>query len=326
LLLCRAGCEVRAATLVLWDSCHGTDAMAGGKGSAEALGTPFYSQDQQIAFRRLVVEPYIAGYLAGETPNPCVECNRFRLAKLLTLARSTGAASIATGHYARVVWRHGWPFVARAADRRKDQSYMLWRVSRETLARLDFPLGEMTKGEVRGLAAAAGLAVAAHSESQEACFAPAGPRQFLCTQGVEPRAGDVVSGDGTVVGRHQGQWNFTVGQRRGLRVAAGEPLYVLERCGRQNQVVAGPREALAREVFGVRELVDWGLGDGTGLTVQLRYRSRAVAVARLEHRGAGQACVRLAKPFEAVAVGQSAVFYDGDVVVGGGVISAQESL
>ena len=265
--------------------------------------------------------PFERGYLSGETPNPCVDCNPLRLAALVALADGLGVERLVTGHYARIVRRDGEPFVARAADRSKDQSYMLWAVPPEVLERLEFPLGESTKVEVREAAADAGLEVAGEPESQEVCFAGDGYQLFLEERGVEPAEGDGLDASGAVLGRHQGHWRFTVGQRRGIGVSAAEPLYVLERRAAGNEVVVGGREALGVGAVRLRDVVDRGLGDGSGLEVQLRYRSAAVPVRALR-REAGELEVSLAEPFEGLAPGQSAVFYRDGVVVGGGRITA----
>jgi len=277
--------------------------------------------DLEAAFEDAVVRPFERGYLGGETPNPCAACNPLRLAALAALAGELGLARLATGHYARLVWREGQPFVARAADRRKDQSYMLWAVPPDVLGRLEFPLGELTKTEVRALAAKAGLEAAAEPESQEVCFAVNGYREFLDARGIEPDDGDIVDEAGAVLGRHRGHWRYTVGQRRGLGVSAGEPLYVLERRAAGNEVVVGGRDRLAVRSVRVREVVDRGLGDGGGLHVQLRYRSPAVTVAGVRRGDGGELAVTLAEDFSGLAPGQSAVFYRDDVVVAGGVIA-----
>ncbi len=275
----------------------------------------------EAEFEDAVVEPFERGYLAGETPNPCVDCNPLRLAALVALGDELGLERLVTGHYARIVWRDGEPFVARAADRRKDQSYMLWAVPPEVLARLEFPLGESDKAEVREAAADAGLEVAGEPESQEVCFAGDGYQRFLEERGVDPVEGDVLDASGAVLGRHQGHWRFTVGQRRGIGVSAAEPLYVLERRAAGNEVVVGGRDALASRVVRLRGVIDRGLGDGGGLEVQLRYRSAAVPV-RMLRGEAGKLEVTLDEPFEGLAPGQSAVFYRDGVVVGGGRIAA----
>jgi tRNA-uridine 2-sulfurtransferase len=330
MLLREQGRRVSAATLRMWPSddvrsCCSDDALRRARDCAHRLGLPFEELDDEEPFRRLVVEPFVQAYLDGETPNPCADCNRFRLADLVERAAMLGAPRVATGHYARVVWRGGEPFVARARHARKDQSYMLWRVAPQTIAHLEFPLGELTKEEVRHLAEAGGLPVAHQPESQDVCFATAGYRQFLRKRGVASQPGAVVDSTGRVLGRHDGQWEFTVGQRRGLRLAAPEPLYVLERRGAANEVVVGGHEELMAAAFVVRELADRGLGEGAGLLVQSRYRSSATAVAGIRRLGGGRAEVRLAEPIEAPAPGQSAVFYDHDVVVGGGVVDGRSA-
>jgi tRNA-specific 2-thiouridylase len=240
-----------------------------------------------------------------------------RLAALAALAGELGLPRVATGHYARLVWRDGEPWVARAADRAKDQSYMLWAVPPQVLARLEFPLGELTKDAVRAAAAEADLDVADEPESQEVCFAVDGYRRFLESRGVEPVAGDIVDEEGAVIGSHEGHWRFTIGQRRGIGVSADEPLYVLERRAAENEVVVGRRRLLEVRSLRVRDVVDRALRGGEGLFVQLRYRSSPVPVAALERRGAGLE-VALREPFTGLAPGQAAVFYRDDVVVGGG--------
>jgi tRNA-specific 2-thiouridylase len=299
-------------------SCCSPGALQRARRVAGALGLPFHVLDRVDDFRKHVVDPFVAGYLAGDTPNPCVECNPRRLAALVTLADELGLARVATGHYARIVWREGEPYVARGLDRRKDQSYMLWAVPPAVLARLEFPLGESSKAEVRAAAVAAGLPVATQPESQEVCFATDGYRRFLVDRGVTPRRGAVVARSGEVLGTHDGHWRFTIGQRRGLAVSGPAPLYVLERRAAANEVVVGGAQDLAVTILGVLDLVDRAIGDGSELEVQLRYRSPAVAVERLERLGERAALVHLRRPFSGVAPGQSAVFYRGDVVVGGG--------
>lgn len=316
--------------MLLWSgadrrSCCSPGALQRAAQTAAALHIPFHTLDERDDFAAGVVEPFVAAYLAGETPNPCAACNPRRLAALVRLADELGLARVATGHYARLVWRDGEPFVARGADRAKDQSYMLWAVPPEVLARLEFPLGEATKPEVREAAAGAGLAVADEPESQEVCFAARGYRRFLEERGVEPRPGDIVDRSGSVLGRHGGHWRFTVGQRRGLGVAAAEPLYVLERRAARNEVVVGPAGELETREVRLRGVVDRGLERAGELRVQLRYRSPSVPVTAIDPAPGGGAVVRLGETFSGLAPGQSAVFYQGDVVVGGGVVSAPGS-
>jgi tRNA-specific 2-thiouridylase len=320
------GRTLETATVRLWAggdrrSCCSPGALQRARQTAEWLGLPHHFVDREAEFEAAVVEPFVAAYLGGETPNPCVSCNPRRLAALVGLADELGLARVATGHYARLVWRDGEPYVARAADRAKDQSYMLWAVTPQVLARLEFPLGESTKAETRAAAEVAGLPVAGEPESQEVCFAVDGYRRFLDERGLELRSGAIVDRDGAVLGTHQGQWRYTIGQRRGLGVSSTEPLFVLARRAAENEVVVGRRDELYVPEVTVRDLVDRGLGDGDGLLVQLRYRSPVVPVAALERLGAERVLVRLAEPFAGAAPGQSAVFYRDAVVVGGGVLS-----
>lgn len=320
------GHTLETATVSLWPgsderSCCSPGALQRARRTARWFGVPHHVLDREAAFEADVVAPFVAAYLAGETPNPCVACNPARLAALVGLADELGLARVATGHYARLVWREGEPFVARGADRAKDQSYMLWAVPPGVLARLEFPLGSSTKTETRAAAAAAGLPSAAEPESQEVCFAVRGYRRFLEERGVAAAPGQVVDECGDVIGRHLGHWRYTVGQRRGLGVSAGGPWYVLRVDAARNEVVVGPRAGLERRRVTLRAVVDRGLGDGPGLSVQLRYRSPAVPVAGLERR-ADCVEVRLGEAFCGVAPGQSAVFYRDDVVVGGGVVGS----
>jgi tRNA-specific 2-thiouridylase len=316
------GRSLETATARLWPgtdrrSCCSPGALQRAARTAAHLGLPHHVLDLEAEFEDVVVAPFEHSYLAGETPNPCVDCNPMRLAALVALAAELGLARVATGHYARLVWRDGEPFVARAADRGKDQSYMLWAVPPEVLGRLEFPLGELTKTEARRVAAEAGLEVADEPESQEVCFAVEGYRSFLEGRGVEPASGEVVDADGRVLGRHDGHWRFTVGQRRGIGVSAAEPLYVLERRAAENEVVVGGRDLLDVRSLRLRDVMDRGLGDGADLEVQLRYRSAALPVAALRRTG-GCLEIELREPFSALAPGQAAVFYRDDVVVGGG--------
>jgi tRNA-specific 2-thiouridylase len=322
------GRTLQAAMVRLWPgederSCCSPGALQRARQAAAAAGIPFHVIDSEREFAAHVVEPFVGAYLAGETPNPCVACNPRRLAALVKAADKLGLGRVATGHYARLVWRHGEPYLARAADRAKDQTYMLWAVPPDVLARLEFPLGELTKAEVRAAAVAAASPVAAQPESQEVCFAQDGYRALLEQRGVQALPGALVDRSGRTLGEHQGHWRYTIGQRRGLGVAAPRPLYVLERRAAANEVVVGGCAELEVREVSVRELVDRGLGKGTDVSVQLRYSSAAVPVLRVERAAAGGAVIHLLRPFAGVAPGQSAVFYRDDVVVGGAVIAAQ---
>ena len=327
LALREAGYRVRAATIKLWPSddersCCSPAAVARARESAHAIGAPHFSVNDEPRFAADVVAPFVSSYLSGETPNPCIECNPGRLARLVELADRFGAAWVATGHYARVVRVAGAPHVARGRDRAKDQSYMLWRVPPETLERLVLPLGELTKPVVRERARRAGLPPADEADSQEVCFAPGDHREFLAARGAPCREGEIVDREGHVLGHHGGCWRFTVGQRRGLGISAAEPFYVQAIDASRGRVVVGPAAELAATCVELRGLVDRGLGDGDDLEVQLRYRSQATAVAGLRRFAGGGARVELREPFHGPAPGQSAVFYRHDIVVGGGIITS----
>ena len=327
LLLREAGYHVRAATVKLWPgdderSCCSPAAILRARESAHALGAPHFSVNDEPRFAAEVVAPFVAAYLAGETPNPCAACNPGRLERLVALADRFGARWVATGHYARVVTVDGVAHVARGRDGAKDQSYMLWRVPPATLERLLLPLGELGKPAVREHARRAGLPPADQAESQDVCFAPGDHREFLVRQGAERRDGEIVDRGGRVLGRHGGSWRFTVGQRHGLGLSASEPLYVLAVDAAANRVVVGPAGALDATTVELRDLIDRGLGDGHGLEVQLRYRGAAVSVRELTRLPGGRARIALGEPFRGLAPGQSAVLYRHDVVVGGGIIAA----
>ena len=324
-----AGHEPVGVTLRLWTDPAGPDgeraccspaAVAAARETCHAFGVPHVTLDLRERFRRAVVAPFVAGYEKGETPNPCVRCNgSFRFAALFAFGRRVGAARLATGHYARVREHRGRLLLARAADPAKDQSYMLARLDPRALDRLWFPLGERTKEETRARAHAAGLAAAARAESQEACFLAGGDyRDFLARHGLAPEEGPIVAESGEELGRHDGFWRFTPGQRRGLGLSTGEPVYAVSTSARTNTVVVGPRESLARTAVAVRagrlfvpvERVE----------AKLRYRSPA-APARVEPAARGFR-LSLDRPVYGVAPGQAAVLYEDDAVVGAGLIAS----
>src|SRR5438874_2467308 len=236
--LLRGGPQAVGVTLRLWidpeapDSeraCCSPEAVIAARETCHALGVPHVTLDLRQEFRRAVVGPFVEGYARGETPNPCIRCNgSFRFAELLGFARRAGAAKLATGHYARIVQHGGRRLLARGVDAEKDQTYMLARVDPELLDRIEFPLGAQTKRETREEAERAGLDAARRVESQEACFLAGGDyRVFLARHGLGSPNGAIVDEDGHELGRHDGYWRFTPGQRRGLQVAASEPLYAL---------------------------------------------------------------------------------------------------
>jgi tRNA-uridine 2-sulfurtransferase len=324
--LLRAGPNAIGVTLRLWldpegpdaeRACCSPEAVVAARETCHALGLPHVTLDLREEFRRAVVGPFVRSFARGETPNPCIRCNgSFRFAELLEFARRAGAARLVTGHYARIVERTGRLLLARAADEEKDQSYMLARLDPRLLERIEFPLGETRKQDTRAEAAAAGLAVAARAESQEACFLAGGDyRAFLERQGIDAVDGRVVDEDGRELGRHHGFWRFTPGQRRGLGVAVGLPVYALRTEPATNTVVVGPRESLARRTVAVRGRLFLAVDRAEA---KLRYRSPAVP-ARVEATEGGFR-LELDAPAYGVAAGQAAVLYDRGAVVGSGLI------
>jgi len=324
--LSRSGPGAIGVTLRLWldpdgpdaeRACCSPEAVIAARATCHALGLPHVTLDLREEFRRAVVAPFVRSFARGETPNPCVRCNgSFRFAELLAFARRAGARTLATGHYARIVDHRGRLLLARGADARKDQSYMLARLEPGLLDRIEFPLGQSSKDDVRAEARAAGLAVASRAESQEACFLAGGDyRDFLVRHGLDAAPGPVVGEDGAQLGRHEGVWRFTPGQRRGLGVAASEPLYALRTEPDTNTVVVGPRESLAKREVSVRGRLFVAVERADA---KLRYRSPAIPAA-VEETASGFR-LRLDEPAYGVAPGQAAVLYDDDVVVGAGLI------
>jgi tRNA-specific 2-thiouridylase len=300
-------------------ACCSPESVIAARETCHRLGVPHVTLDLREEFRRAVVTPFVRGYVRGETPNPCTRCNGgFRFAELLAFARRAGAERLATGHYARIVERDGRLLLARGVDPAKDQSYMLAALDPRRLARVSFPLGDQDKESTRAEAERAGLAVAHRPDSQEACFLAGDDyRKFLGRHGLRPQEGSIVAEDGSELGRHDGFWRFTPGQRRGLGVAAPEPLYVLGTHPASNAVVVGPRESLARTRVTTRGRLHLVVDR---VEAKLRYRSPAVS-ARVEPTSRGF-CLELDEPAYGIAPGQAAVLYDGDVVVGYGLIAS----
>jgi tRNA-specific 2-thiouridylase len=325
--LVRAGSHAIGVTLRLWidpegpdtaRACCSPEAVVAARETCHALGLPHVTLDVRERFAETVVAAFVRAYARGETPNPCTRCNgHFRFAELLRFARRAGASRLATGHYARIVSHRGRPLVARGVDRAKDQSYMLARVDPGALDRLWFPLGEQTKDETRAQAAQAGLSVARRPESQEACFLAGGDyRAFLARRGLRSDSGLVVDEEGATVGRHDGYWRFTPGQRKGLGVAASRPLYALRTDPRRNMVVVGPRESLA-----VRRVRASGRLFVPAHRCHAQLRARSEAVAALAEPAPAGFRLELQRPVYGAARGQTAVLYEDDVVVGSGTIS-----
>ncbi len=326
--LLRAGRDAIGVTLRLWldpdgpDSeraCCSPEAVIAARETCHRLGLPHVTLDLREEFRRAVVMPFVRGYARGETPNPCIRCNgSFRFAELLAFARRAGCDRLATGHYARVAEHRGRVLLHRGADGAKDQSYMLARLDPKHLERIWFPLGEQDKNATRAEAESAGLAVARRAESQEACFLAGDDyRAFLTRNGLEPRAGKVVDEHGETLGEHDGFWRFTPGQRKGIGVSASAPLYVLDADAASNAVIVGPHESLARRRVDASGQL---YVDVARAAAKLRYRSPAVAASVAPRTGGFTP--EFDEPAYGVARGQAAVLYEGDAVVGCGLISA----
>ena len=323
----RAGSDAIGVTLRLWQdpaapdterACCSPAAVAAARATCHSLGVPHVTLDLREEFKRAIVDPFTRGYEAGETPNPCMRCNgAFRFDELVAFAERAGAAELWTGHYARIVERGGVRLVGRAADERKDQSYMLAAVDPALLERVRFPLGEQTKDETRAEASGAGLASATRPESQEACFLGGDDyRAFLERQGVRSVEGVIVDTQGAAIGSHDGYWRFTPGQRRGLRVIADRPLYVVGTDAATNTVTVGTRDRLATTAVSARGRLYVPVVEGEA---KLRYRSAPVRASVIA-TGDGFS-LELAEPVHGVAKGQVAVVYDDDAVVGSGVIT-----
>jgi tRNA-specific 2-thiouridylase len=344
-LLAYAGYDVVGVTLQLYDHgaalkkqgacCAGQD-IHDARRVAEALGIPHYVLDYESRFRAQVMEDFADTYLKGSTPIPCIRCNQtVKFSDLLATAKDLGAEAMATGHYIRRTLGARGPELTRAADPDRDQSYFLFATTHEQLAFLRFPLGGMHKPDVRRAASALGLGVAAKPDSQDICFVPAGKYADIVEK-LRPgavEAGDIVHMDGRIMGRHEGVIRYTIGQRRGLGVAIGEPLFVVKLDAPNRRVIVGPREALATRALAIGES-NW-LGEGSladacaaGLPALARVRStRAPAPGRMANVEGAPGFVFDA-PEEGVAPGQACVIYaapDGRAVLGGGFITSTVS-
>jgi tRNA-specific 2-thiouridylase len=347
-LLKREGYDVIGITLQLYDHgaavhrkgacCAGQD-IHDARRVAEAIGIPHYVLDYEDRFREAVIDRFAQSYMAGETPVPCIECNRsIKFRDLLETAKDLGADVLATGHY--VAARRlpdGRRGLFRAADPERDQSYFLYATTAEQLSLLRFPLGELPKEETRALARELGLVVADKADSQDICFVPHGKYSDIIER-LKPgaaRAGEIVHLDGRVLGRHDGIIHYTVGQRRGLGLAVGEPLYVVRLDAADARVVVGPKEALATRTIRLAE-VNW-LGDvaledlgARGLEVAVRVRSTREPRPALLRLSDGGATVELLSPEDGVSPGQACVIYESDAprarVLGGGKIARTEAV
>ena len=356
-ILREQGHELVGFTMQLWDQrrlinvdengdplpsrCCSLDDVYDARRVAEKLGFPFYVLNLEKDFDRDVVEPFIASYLSGETPIPCVACNsRLKFASLDRMALSVGCEKVATGHYARVEYdeKAGRYKLLRGRDRNKDQSYFLWELTQEQLSRALFPLGEMDKTEARDVARSSELYTAEKAESQEICFVPDGKYsefidRYLTHEGREaeiPTGGEIVDASGNVLGHHMGIHRYTVGQRRGLGISSEKPLYVTQIERAKNRVIVGDEEDLACEEITVRG-VNWTTSEApTGevrARVKVRYRHEPAAATVFPLDGE-RARILFDEPQRAVTPGQAAIFYDletAEEVLGGGWIERQDA-
>lgn len=327
-LLLEAGHEVTGVTMQLWPSgddeggCCSISAVRDAKRVCDLLGVAHYALNYRDVFEREVVTPFAEEYAAGRTPNPCIACNdRVKFSDLLAKVAAQGADFLATGHYARIERdEDGAPWLARAIDPDKDQSYFLYRLTRAQLEHVLFPVGELHKPDVRAYAARLGLHVAEKADSQEVCFAPAGEHAHVLAKraprGLTP--GEIVDASGAVRGRHEGIGRYTVGQRKGLGIGgSGEPLYVVALDAASNRVVVGPLDALRVARVEAASVI-WNGDDEERVEAAVRYRMAGrSATARFE---GARLVVDFDEPLEGVAPGQALVCYRGDRVLGGGVI------
>lgn len=348
-MLRAAGHNVIGLTMQLWNQrrlagregmpesvqgrCCSLDDVYDARRVAQQIGIPYYVVNHEERFERDVVRPFVEEYLSGRTPIPCSLCNNhLKFDQLLLVAQQIGAERVATGHYARVAHddaRGRW-LLRRPADLSKDQTYFLFGLTQEQLSRTLFPLGDMTKPQVRELAHQHGLAIAEKADSQEICFVPGGDYKrfidaYLSEQGeaLPETAGELVTTDGQVIGEHTGIHNFTVGQRKGLGVATGSPLYVIQISGANKQVIVGGDEHLYSRTLRARRVnliaVD-EVREPMRVTVKIRHRHEP-APAVIERAGEDEILVTFDQPQRAITPGQAAVFYDGEMVVGGGWIA-----
>jgi tRNA-specific 2-thiouridylase len=313
--------------------CCSLDDVYDARRVAETIGIPYYVVNHEERFERDVVRPFVEEYLSGRTPIPCSLCNNhLKFDQLLIVARQIGADQLATGHYAKVEFdnQRGRWLLKRPLDRAKDQTYFLFGLTQEQLSRTIFPLGGMTKPEVRDLARAHGLALAEKPDSQEICFVPGGDYKrfldaYLEEQGssLPDTPGELVTTDGRVIGEHTGVHNFTVGQRKGLGLATGTPLYVIQIRGASGEVVVGTDENLYSRTLRARRVNLMAVERLAGpmrVHVKIRHRHEG-ALATIESAGPDEVLVTFEEPQRAITPGQAAVFYDGDTVVGGGWIA-----
>jgi len=320
----QAGYDVSGIYMKLWSDPNLAQTVSHLEHTCQILGVPFYELDLQAEFHRLVIDYFCHEYSLGKTPNPCVVCNQqVKFGLLLDMALERGAEYLATGHYARLERSSDGYRLLKATDESKDQSYFLYTLGQRQLKHLMFPLGELSKQKVRGLAGELGLPASSRRDSQDICFIPDKDYRSFLTEHIPLKAGDIVDITGKVLGKHNGLAQYTVGQRHGLGLTSSREFYVLRLDAENNRLVVGDKDQLLHNRLVARKL-SWVSGgvpkESIGVKVKVRYKATEVA-AEL-HPKNSIAEVHFLKPQMAITPGQSVVFYQGDVVLGGGVIDA----
>ena len=310
-------------------TCCSLDDAEDARQVARRLGVPFYVFNCKDAFRACVMEPFARAYERGCTPNPCIECNRtLKFGELYRRALALGCTDLATGHYARIAFENGRYLLKTARDDSKDQSYVLWSLTQQMLAHLHFPLGELTKAEARAIAEREGFVNARKHDSQDICFVPDGDYAAAveAISGHAPQPGPFLDPAGNRIGTHRGIIHYTLGQRRGLAIPAGERVYVTEILPEQNAVVVGPPEDLMR-TRACADRFNWIAGEAPkgkfSCEAKIRYRQKRTPVT-VWPEGEDRVRLEFDEPQRAVTPGQSAVLYDGDTVLGGGILLREE--
>lgn len=331
-LLKEQGYQVSGATILMpqvaANSPCARQAVEDARRVAGSLGIPFLTFDMEADFHKEVIDYFVEEYSLGRTPNPCVQCNRrIKFGQFLRIAEELGFAYIATGHYARIARDGGRVRLLRGRDAGKDQSYFLYTLTADKLRRILFPLGDYTKEEIRKLARQFQLKIADKPDSQEICFISGNDyKEFLKSRGVTPTLGDIVDTLGNIIGRHKGIYNYTIGQRRGLGVAQGVPLYVVDIDAETNTVIVGTRDKILTRAF-IADRFTWVAGsppqESIEADVQIRYNAPAQR-AVITLLAGDQVRIEFCRPQGAVAPGQAAVVYAGQEVLGGGRIAERE--
>ncbi|MFC2003411.1 tRNA 2-thiouridine(34) synthase MnmA [Chloroflexota bacterium] len=337
-LLKEAGYEVIGITMQIWPvdktvderdgfhDCCGLEAVESAKRTAYKLGIPHYVMNFRDDFSRWVIADFCQEYSLGRTPNPCIRCNQYiKFDALLKKAQGLDASFLATGHYARLELSNNGYRLLKAVDQAKDQSYFLYTIGQKELQHLLLPIGNLHKAEVRKIAAKLDLPAATRDESQDICFIPDNDYRSFITGHIPLKSGDVVDTEGRVLGKHRGLACYTIGQRQGLGLASGKRLYVLKLDADNNRLIVGPEEQLLASTFVATNLT-WVSGEAPAealnLTAKVRYKSTEVTATL--HLNGRAARVMLHQPQRAITPGQSVVFYQGDAILGGGIIEDVE--